>query len=211
MSARTILQNRKCGKRDGGISIPEQKKNRNGKSNARDVGENDMSEIATVEVLTAEVKALMVGSRQVTLSVFRQLDWMTIEEIKIFGRVNDEKELRHLPRDTLCVVGADKHGNLCRAYAFRPEERLIATVEKDSTVTRYAEIKGRNYSHVYNGKRFPVMISDEREYSVSYKFTEELMDKIRTELDKQAAECLEAMALYNWVKNAPLIVLAGLK
>ena len=35
MSARTILQNRKCGKRDGGISIPEQKKNRNGKYSVR--------------------------------------------------------------------------------------------------------------------------------------------------------------------------------
>jgi hypothetical protein len=42
---------------------------------------------ATVEVLTAEVRVLMVGSRQVTLSVARQLDWAVPEHIEPFGRV----------------------------------------------------------------------------------------------------------------------------
>lgn len=43
---------------------------------------------ARVEVLTAEVRALMVGSRQVTLSVFRQLDTVDSSEIEPMGRVN---------------------------------------------------------------------------------------------------------------------------
>jgi hypothetical protein len=44
---------------------------------------------ATVETLTAEVRVLMVGSRQVTLSVFRQLDWIDYDECEPFGRVNE--------------------------------------------------------------------------------------------------------------------------
>ena len=42
---------------------------------------------ATVESLTAEVRVLMVGSRQVTLSVARQLDEVPTWEITPFGRM----------------------------------------------------------------------------------------------------------------------------
>jgi hypothetical protein len=48
---------------------------------------------ANVETLTAEVRVLMVGNRQVTLSIYRQLDVVELEEIEPFGRVNDGKEL----------------------------------------------------------------------------------------------------------------------
>jgi hypothetical protein len=47
---------------------------------------------ARVEVLTAEVRVLMVGSRQVTLSVFRQLDYVPPGCIEPFGRVQDRSE-----------------------------------------------------------------------------------------------------------------------
>lgn len=42
---------------------------------------------ATVELLSAEVRVLMVGNRQVTLSVYRQLDVVKVEAIEPFGRV----------------------------------------------------------------------------------------------------------------------------
>jgi len=42
---------------------------------------------ASIETLTAAVKVLMVGSRQVTLSVVRQLDGVDFEDIEPFGRV----------------------------------------------------------------------------------------------------------------------------
>jgi hypothetical protein len=42
---------------------------------------------ATVEVLTAEVRVLQVGCRQVTLSVVRQLDWANPADVVPFGRV----------------------------------------------------------------------------------------------------------------------------
>jgi hypothetical protein len=40
---------------------------------------------ATVETLTAEVRVLMVGSRQVTMSMFKQLDFRPVGEIDVFG------------------------------------------------------------------------------------------------------------------------------
>jgi hypothetical protein len=47
---------------------------------------------ATVRTLTAEVKVLMVGNRQVTLSVYRQLDAVRPDQIEPFGRVSDSQD-----------------------------------------------------------------------------------------------------------------------
>ena len=46
---------------------------------------------AHVETLTATVRTLVVGSRQVTLSVARQLDWVDITELNVMGRVRLSK------------------------------------------------------------------------------------------------------------------------
>lgn len=61
-----------------------------------------MNTTATVEVLTAEVRVLMVGSRQITLSVARQLDYVPVTSLEPFGRVrlgSDEP-------DWLTLIGA---------------------------------------------------------------------------------------------------------
>jgi hypothetical protein len=42
---------------------------------------------ARVEVLTAEVRVLQVGPRQLTLNMVRQLDWVKPGDVKAFGRV----------------------------------------------------------------------------------------------------------------------------
>lgn len=42
---------------------------------------------ATVRTLTAEVRTLVVGSRQVTMSVYNQLDEVEWDELEPFGRV----------------------------------------------------------------------------------------------------------------------------
>jgi hypothetical protein len=47
-----------------------------------------MTTTARVDVLTAEVRVLMVGSRQVTMSVFEQLDPVEPGQIEPFGRVS---------------------------------------------------------------------------------------------------------------------------
>ena len=57
---------------------------------------------ATVETLTAEVTVLMVGSRQVTLSVARQLDKVGLQRMTPFGRVMlDRNDQRY------CLIGKD--------------------------------------------------------------------------------------------------------
>ena len=49
---------------------------------------------ATVETLTASVNVLQVGSRQITLSVARQLDEVSRDEIEPFGRIRLGDKLR---------------------------------------------------------------------------------------------------------------------
>lgn len=80
-------------------------------------------ETATVETLTAEVRTLMVGSRQVTLSVFKQLD--TVDPIGILpmGRVSYQdndlvRRYRYRWSEFVWVVGRSSlTGNLVRAYS----------------------------------------------------------------------------------------------
>jgi hypothetical protein len=48
----------------------------------------DNAKDARVQVLTAEVRTLVVGSRQVTMSVYNQLDEVDYDEIEPFGRVS---------------------------------------------------------------------------------------------------------------------------
>lgn len=45
------------------------------------------SATATVETLTAEVRVLQVGNRQITLSVARQLDHIPLPRLEVFGRI----------------------------------------------------------------------------------------------------------------------------
>ena len=63
---------------------------------------------ATVEVLTAEVRVLQVGRRQVTLSVVRQLDWADPADVKPFGRVRTSDNLPSRPR----AISSDSAGRV---------------------------------------------------------------------------------------------------
>ncbi len=89
---------------------------------------------ARVDLLTAEVRVLVVGSRQVTMSVFEQLDSVEPEAIEAFGRVSRRQphcldgwggpvRSPWCPRDCVDVVGRDIGGTLVRSCA----ERGIST------------------------------------------------------------------------------------
>ena len=65
------------------------------------------TETATVAVLTAEVRVLQVGRRQITMSVFRQLDRIDPEDIEPFGGVSDGDHYTEV-----AVVGRDGDGQL---------------------------------------------------------------------------------------------------
>lgn len=85
-----------------------------------------MAEAITAEVttLTAEVKTLMIGSRQVTLSVFRQLDWVDNDEIDEFGRVNDPNMRSNTRFQPVVVVGRHKkNGTLVKSGIFYDIQR----------------------------------------------------------------------------------------
>ncbi len=67
---------------------------------------------AIVEALTAEVRVLMVGSRQITLSVARQLDEVMPSMIKPFGRIRSN---RNPGVNEIEVIGPNDIGELVRA------------------------------------------------------------------------------------------------
>lgn len=69
--------------------------------------ETNAPKSAAVDVLTAEVRAVMVGNRQVTLSVYRQLDWVEPDHIEPWGRVRATKG-----EDAIELIGRDPNGNL---------------------------------------------------------------------------------------------------
>lgn len=74
---------------------------------------------ASVEVLTAEVRTLMVGSRQVTMSVWKQLDTVPLETCEPFGRVRYDKAE---PGDVWIVGRSVIDGSLVRAVSVREHE-----------------------------------------------------------------------------------------
>lgn len=63
---------------------------------------------ATVTALTAEVRVLMVGSRQVTMSVFSQLDEVEMERLTPMGRVR--------PKDAGRWAVGSADGQLAKAW-----------------------------------------------------------------------------------------------
>ena len=89
---------------------------------------------ATVEVLTAEVRVLMVGSRQVTMSVYNQLDHRPYVEVTPFGRVRPKDGTS----DEVHLVGVDTDGTLVRTsvYRWRPptDAEYVSFVAAGSSV-----------------------------------------------------------------------------
>lgn len=77
------------------------------------------SNTATVETLTAEVRVLMVGNRQITLSIFKQLDAVHPDRLIPFGRVRSgaKYDTRYSAGRLadLELIGADEDGNLVKA------------------------------------------------------------------------------------------------
>jgi hypothetical protein len=74
---------------------------------------------AKIEVLRAEVRVLVVGSRQVTLSVARQLDVVEPRKIEPFGRVRVDKD----PTGLLIEVVGSAEGVLARSVTSRKRYR----------------------------------------------------------------------------------------
>lgn len=173
-----------------------------------------MTETATVETLTAEVRVLMVGNRQITLSVFHQLDRCPAEDVKPFGRVRVTKDL---PRDVVEIVGAAPDGNLVRANVSRPtttfrgmdipsevEHHIAhsAGLKRDQTIA--TSPKGRRLIYISNTSTSPCSVDwgcDLTKAAAAFeKWSVDWVDDLDQEMD-----------LYETSSALPLIVLAGLR
>ena len=79
-----------------------------------------MTESARVKVLNAEIRVLQVGNGQITRSIYRQLDEVSLERFEPFGRVKDKKLKSR--EGALQLVGRDtKSGALVRHDAQPPD------------------------------------------------------------------------------------------
>lgn len=84
---------------------------------------------ATIETLTAEVCVLVVGSRQVTMSVYNQLDYADFDQIEPFGRVTPKDA-----RDGIYVIGKRRDGgDLVRSVLPATAAGLAASIKRESS------------------------------------------------------------------------------
>jgi hypothetical protein len=159
------------------------------------------STTATVETLTAEVRVLIVDSRQVTLSVYGQLDEVPCTDIEPFGRVRP----RDAEQGRVYIVGRDKEsGALVRSSAWiwdmvrEPSVREMADQRRPVSKLIYMDLSelawvahpGNRYAGQAGG---PVRV------------------KAEAEIARRDAQ-REWMAEYgqDW-ETLPLVVLAGLR
>lgn len=81
---------------------------------------------ATVETLTAEVRTLMVAGRQVTLSMYRQLDGTQPPYIEPWGRVGLDARQNGI-RVVGARIGGPRPGELVRCELTYPDEPVITS------------------------------------------------------------------------------------
>lgn len=178
------------------------------------------STTATVETLTAEVRVLKVGSRQVTMSVYNQLDYAGYDETELFGRVH--------PRDRdpeyAYLVGMNrKDGTLVRvrvpvtesaiknsSTAWNDYRRPLSEAQSiDTYLHRHRNSCGRS-----DHSDCRTIICRNRKY---LGFTELVTENQRltdtAEPLRSAAEAdiQRGLSRADRVKALPLIVLAGLR
>ena len=172
---------------------------------------------ATVETLTAEVRVLMVGRRQVTLSVYRQLDTVEPDEIEPFGRVRDGQDLAYsLPHgEAVYVVGVhQKTGVLVRSNCSRRRFQCGAPDFNEWQQMRRKEqdnwrgMRDRAYTNCLDrhghGSRGEMENCDRA-------WRDANLPPPGTSIDEWKSECLEDVPQFPDWSELPLIVLAGLR
>lgn len=139
---------------------------------------------ATVEVLTAEVRVLMVGSRQVTLSVAKQLDFVPAGEIDPFGRIRMSDS--HANR--LDVIGSAS-GVLVRSKVTRSREHCGRSGYGSKRCYEYLDLQA-SLRQGQDETVYGILAAHDDHYWYSYDPDEEI---------------------WEFFEDHPLIVLAGLR
>jgi hypothetical protein len=185
-----------------------------------------ITDTATVETLTAEVRVLMVGKRQITLSVAKQLDMVKYDDLTVFGRIRMS--------DDQLLIGADPNGNLATAKipdACGPCD-VLDTVFIQNLPAKVHVSMGLYQQNVYtppfrcDSSQGPLTV---QLYFTTMEWRSDLPDgvkvdwmgqegAIRAQVEKTIAARQVASARYQAVMAqraealaAPLIVLAGLR
>lgn len=168
---------------------------------------------ATVETLTAEVRVLMVGNRQITLSVAKQLDFVSPANIEPFGRIKapwlGSEELR------TAVIGAETgSGSLVVSAAYTPRHRVqIKDVAQalNCQVTPFtapSTFGERLLERTVNGRDF-VIVGDLGERLTWQDRT--MPDSWQTDMDEYLRSLHPDTPQRAKWDALPLIVLAGLR
>jgi hypothetical protein len=175
---------------------------------------------ATVETLTAEVRVLMVGKRQVTLSVYRQLDTVDLPLMEPFGRVRDS----HDGHETWVVGRRLETSELvkacCNSMAWRVPEIWAESLTRDITVCYYEHPRGGFYRLQLRGREIKVD-EDAAEKCGKHGYVDGALKDGRCTgwrtngLDDEIAKAIEAsdhtLQQHRTAERLPLIVLAGLR
>lgn len=181
------------------------------------------ADTATVETLTAQVQVLTFGNRQVTLSVYRQLDTVSIDLIEPWGRVNAGDN------DKTWVVGREREtGALVRAFvpeAYEVAEAVLHEGNLSGAITVCLEQRRKqrfhdrvvHYNLTHRGQPVTVHESVIRWCEIDGHgngqggcqgwYTNGLGDQI----DAVIAEREARLATFSGYKALQLIVLAGLR
>jgi hypothetical protein len=187
------------------------------------------TQAATVQTLTAEVRTLVVGARQVTLSVAKQLDVVPLAELRVFGRVK-------IPAMTdIAAIGAAEDGTLALARWERVPDLFVPAISQDVA----SVVVCRGLPRVVVGFTYGYRLSlAADEFAVPYEdaqgcdswyhsrpdaaghsdrscdpqwHSDGQDDAIRAEIATQRTDWTPRAARNAAAKAAPLIVLAGLR
>jgi hypothetical protein len=160
---------------------------------------------ARVEVLRAEVRVLMVGSRQVTLSVARQLDTVEPWKIEPFGRVRIDKDATG---QMIEVVGS-VDGALARSKTSRELNRCSLREDPDQQCTQFKRLWQASTAEEQARR------AQAREAGLSPPISLPTSSPAKRALSEHAAHdwwgYTDGKPLYEAWEKLPLIVLAGLK
>lgn len=166
--------------------------------------------MAKIEVLTAKVRVITMGNRQVTLSVYRQLDDVDHDEIIPFGRVRDNRDSDNY----LHIIGSDNDGNLVKSSMACPDSHICIYYNGRIIKPFWPQYSffqdNRDYEIKIDGIKYPIYIAyDYTGYR--YKLVKEVPEILSLHIKGVSDNLDKAWLKYATLESLPLIVLAGLK
>jgi len=171
---------------------------------------------ASVEVLAAEVRVVMVGNRQITLSVYRQLDEVEVDEMEPWGRVRASRDVDDA---TIELIGRRSTDGTLVASSVRDLGNLvnIGTSAEWQDWLSFVPARHEAALTVFSRDGYDAVIwvrgdrSFNRERPLYHYAREGAEDMLREFAEMRIDERKERQQLTARLRALPLIVLAGLK